>query len=673
MTSKILIADESATIRKIVAMAFEAEDEIVEGVSNGQEALDRIPDFKPDILLADIKMPEINGFDLSRKVKSNPEWSHIKILLLSSDFEEFEQEKFADSGADGHIGKPFKSDDVILKIRELLSNKSEGREDGLTETALEIATDNFVNEPPEEDVIALTSSDSFLQDDEDDDDVFELPASAVIESPDETDSSNNPEEDEEDSFEFPDNFDLEEPAGEEPPQLEEEPAAIEADAEAAEPAGVEELAAETGTEMEQDQEASGDAEEDEEDGLEFPDDFDFEEPADAETSSPEEVPAVIESESEPDEPAGMEEPATEPEAELEQKQEASGEAEEGEEDGFEFPDDFNFEEPTGAETSSPEEEPTVIESESEPDEATDMEESDETSPVFEESPDSIGSEVSFEPNESRITSEISSEETEDIAGLDEKAEEAPGSTLQEMVEEIENSEREKNLDEMQEQDRQLIADMEEKSELLKEINEPPQENESFSEITGKLPDFDEDLSEVNINNIDDESDLDLAFYEFESSIEDHEPLEAMDNTTDMSKNDDSFEDIVAEPEDLLEKMAPSVFSIKNGDFTPQKVDASATRISEESLSPAPTPPSRFTSPAPAPRFQAVEDPFVKVVGERIKGVLEQSLDTSIEKEVDGLSEIIVESVREIVREITPLIAREVIKEEIERIKQSEDF
>ena len=120
MASKLLVADDSITIQKIVSMAFENEDVVVEGVGDGQEAFDRIAEFKPDIVLADIDMPGLNGFDLSEKIKGSPETSDIKVLLLASDFEDFDEERYKACGANNHISKPFKSDDIVTMVNNLL-------------------------------------------------------------------------------------------------------------------------------------------------------------------------------------------------------------------------------------------------------------------------------------------------------------------------------------------------------------------------------------------------------------------------------------------------------------------------------------------------------------------------------------------------------------------------
>ncbi len=126
MTSRLLVADDSSTIQKIVSMAFEIEDVEVEGIGNGQEAFDRISQFNPDIVLADVDMPGLDGFELSAKIKESPETSAIKVLLLASDFEEFDEQRYQECSADNHISKPFKSDDIVAMVKSLLGTSDEG-------------------------------------------------------------------------------------------------------------------------------------------------------------------------------------------------------------------------------------------------------------------------------------------------------------------------------------------------------------------------------------------------------------------------------------------------------------------------------------------------------------------------------------------------------------------
>ncbi len=122
MALRILVADDSITIQKIVAMAFANEDVEVEGIGNGQEAFDKIPYFKPDIVLADVDMPGLTGFELSKKIKSSPDLASIKVLLLASDFEDFDEVRFKECLAENHISKPFKSDNIVQMVTRVMED-----------------------------------------------------------------------------------------------------------------------------------------------------------------------------------------------------------------------------------------------------------------------------------------------------------------------------------------------------------------------------------------------------------------------------------------------------------------------------------------------------------------------------------------------------------------------
>ena len=120
MTVRILVADESITIQKIVAMAFQNEDVEVEAIGDGQKAFDRISDFKPDIVLADVNMPGLSGFQLCKKIKGASDLKNIKVILLASDFECFDEDLFKKCRAENHISKPFKSVDIVEMVTRVI-------------------------------------------------------------------------------------------------------------------------------------------------------------------------------------------------------------------------------------------------------------------------------------------------------------------------------------------------------------------------------------------------------------------------------------------------------------------------------------------------------------------------------------------------------------------------
>lgn len=155
MASRLLVADDSTTIQKIVSMAFENEDVEVEGVGDGQEAFDRIAEFNPDIVLADVDMPGLDGFELSAKIKESPETSGIKVLLLASDFEVFDEQRYQTCGANNHISKPFKSDDIVTMVKSLL----EGNDDVAAPSDADMAEESPV-EPDSAEIVEQPEDDT---------------------------------------------------------------------------------------------------------------------------------------------------------------------------------------------------------------------------------------------------------------------------------------------------------------------------------------------------------------------------------------------------------------------------------------------------------------------------------------------------------------------------------
>ncbi len=121
MSAKILVADESPTIHKIVAMAFENEGMTVEGISRGEHVLEYMVDFQPDIVLADIHLPGLNGYQLSREIKDSEKFSSTRVVLLTSDFEDVDEEALKNSQADDTISKPFKSEEILKKVKSQLN------------------------------------------------------------------------------------------------------------------------------------------------------------------------------------------------------------------------------------------------------------------------------------------------------------------------------------------------------------------------------------------------------------------------------------------------------------------------------------------------------------------------------------------------------------------------
>ncbi|MFV1951126.1 MAG: response regulator [Nitrospinota bacterium] len=119
MPTKLLLADDSVTIQRVVELAFENEDVEVTTVGDGLVALEKLKESRPDIIIADVTMPGLNGFELCTKLKDTPEYHSIPILLLTG-LGEIDKEKYDLACSDGYISKPFKSEELIEKVRGLL-------------------------------------------------------------------------------------------------------------------------------------------------------------------------------------------------------------------------------------------------------------------------------------------------------------------------------------------------------------------------------------------------------------------------------------------------------------------------------------------------------------------------------------------------------------------------
>jgi CheY-like chemotaxis protein len=121
MPKTLLLADDSVTIQKVVGISFANEDVVLLTVDNGDDAIARARDARPDVVLADVVMPGKNGYDVCQTIKSDPALSHIPVLLLTGTFEAFDEERAARAGADGHITKPFEAQALVDKVNALLT------------------------------------------------------------------------------------------------------------------------------------------------------------------------------------------------------------------------------------------------------------------------------------------------------------------------------------------------------------------------------------------------------------------------------------------------------------------------------------------------------------------------------------------------------------------------
>src|SRR5688500_14631351 len=121
MPKKILLADDSITIQKVVELTFSDGDYEVTAVNNGAKAIQKLSEMRPDIILSDIIMPEKNGYEVCEYVKSHPDFRTIPVVLLTGTFEPFDPDRAEKAGCDAVVTKPFESQSLIHKVEELIA------------------------------------------------------------------------------------------------------------------------------------------------------------------------------------------------------------------------------------------------------------------------------------------------------------------------------------------------------------------------------------------------------------------------------------------------------------------------------------------------------------------------------------------------------------------------
>ncbi|MDQ1591163.1 MAG: hypothetical protein QOG71_1790 [Pyrinomonadaceae bacterium] len=123
---KLLLADDSLTIQKVVSLTFNDEGFEVTTAGGGAEALQRLGESLPDIVLADVFMPEPNGYALCERIKTDERTRHIPVVLLVGTFEPFNEAEARRVGADEVLTKPFQSiRDLVNKVGGLLGGQPE--------------------------------------------------------------------------------------------------------------------------------------------------------------------------------------------------------------------------------------------------------------------------------------------------------------------------------------------------------------------------------------------------------------------------------------------------------------------------------------------------------------------------------------------------------------------
>ncbi|MBX3677543.1 MAG: response regulator [Rhodocyclaceae bacterium] len=120
MTKRILIVDDEPNIVVSLEFLMKREGFEVAVAGDGEAALQAMEQLKPDLVLLDIMLPKMNGFEVCQTIRSRPEWQSVKIVMLTAKGRDTEVAKGTALGADAYMTKPFSTKDLIEQVRQLL-------------------------------------------------------------------------------------------------------------------------------------------------------------------------------------------------------------------------------------------------------------------------------------------------------------------------------------------------------------------------------------------------------------------------------------------------------------------------------------------------------------------------------------------------------------------------
>ena len=120
MPKKVLVVDDEVNIVISLEFLLKQAGYHLQVARDGAEALKKVAEFGPDLVLLDVMMPKVNGFEVCQRIRENEAWDNIKIVMLTAKGREVEMTKGLDLGANAYVIKPFSTKALMSQIRALL-------------------------------------------------------------------------------------------------------------------------------------------------------------------------------------------------------------------------------------------------------------------------------------------------------------------------------------------------------------------------------------------------------------------------------------------------------------------------------------------------------------------------------------------------------------------------
>ncbi len=124
---KILVVDDEPNVIRSLTFVLEKEGYDVSSATNGEGAMAKIQESKPDLMFLDVMMPKKNGYEVCKEVKSNPSLSDIHIIMLTAKGQQADREKGLNAGADEFMTKPFSLKMIVGKVKKILEDGHENK------------------------------------------------------------------------------------------------------------------------------------------------------------------------------------------------------------------------------------------------------------------------------------------------------------------------------------------------------------------------------------------------------------------------------------------------------------------------------------------------------------------------------------------------------------------
>ncbi len=124
---RILVVDDEPFILRSLTYVLRREGFETEGAANGEEAIEQISKSKPRLMFLDLMMPKMSGFEVCQRIRRNPDWQDIYIILLTARGENSDRLRAFESGADEFMTKPFSPSKIVQRVREILTATEEQR------------------------------------------------------------------------------------------------------------------------------------------------------------------------------------------------------------------------------------------------------------------------------------------------------------------------------------------------------------------------------------------------------------------------------------------------------------------------------------------------------------------------------------------------------------------